>query len=386
MRNERRSGRHRIGVIGESGVGKSTLLNSLISEQLPLLPQGGVGPLTAVPIEVCHAKIPYLKVGCWGTWRLLQMLDASTRALSGNPSSLSHADRGLARLGMLLASGSQFGQVPAQEVCAFLQQCCDRGPLSDLPRYAADRILQVRALADAGDAGRHIQIEAGLDLPGLMKTMADHGSGFLSPMTASIELGWDGPLLADAITLIDLPGLGIANDLHPLTTHAAASSIQTVLLVVDRSGLTEAAAQLLQRIFDCADEALSDRNRGELNLVVAVTKLDQVITEMVGGAGDRTRWAASCKAVVKRVQEVILAQLHNEVARGKSPVAGYLRQAVARTEIIPVFPLEYQRLHRQDPDDPPRFALSSLTGIPALTTRLRAAVRAPSPSTAAHVC
>lgn len=91
------------------------LLNALISEGLPLLPQGGVGPLTAVPIEVGHAKTPYLEVGCWSTWRLFRMLAASTRSLPESTSSVAHADRVHARLGALLASGSQFAQLPPRE-------------------------------------------------------------------------------------------------------------------------------------------------------------------------------------------------------------------------------------------------------------------------------
>jgi hypothetical protein len=197
-------------------------------------------------------------------------------------------------------------------------------------------------------------------------------------MTASIELGWDAPLLADGVTLVDLPGLGVANDLHPLTTRAAAGSIQTVLLVVDRSGLTEASAQLLQRIFDNAGQLPSHGDRAELTLVVAVTKLDQVVGEMLSGAGGVGRWGPTCAAVTARVREVVRAQLHSEVAHGKLLAAGSLLQAVARAEVVPVFPLEYQRLHRRDPDDPPRLGLSSATGIPTLTTHLRAAARAPS--------
>lgn len=51
-----------IGVIGQAAVGKSALINALISPGEQLLPSGGVGPLTGAPARIVYAARPVLRV------------------------------------------------------------------------------------------------------------------------------------------------------------------------------------------------------------------------------------------------------------------------------------------------------------------------------------
>lgn len=361
-----------MGVIGQSGVGKSTLLNALISERLPLLPQGGIGPLTAVPIEVRHAEIPYLKVGCVGSERVHQMLEACIRAHSGRALPFSDVEDGLLRMATLLACGSQFGQIPISTLYAFLHACSSVEALEHLPSNLAKRVCDVRRMIDCGDHRQFIEMEAGLDLPGLMAALADHGGGALAPLTASIELGWDAPMLADEMILVDLPGLGVANDIHPLTTQASVAALRTVLLVVDRSGLAESGATILRRLFSAARCPADSPSDGVPSLLVAVTKLDQVASEMMAREAPGARWEDVCSSLSVGVQRLVHEQLELELSHGSMPVAAALREAFEQVDVVPVFPLEYQRLHRSDPEDPARFKHSSATGIPELMARLRA--------------
>jgi hypothetical protein len=51
-----------IGVIGLAAAGKSTLLNALVAPALPLVPAGGVGPLTGTPVRIRYASSATLRV------------------------------------------------------------------------------------------------------------------------------------------------------------------------------------------------------------------------------------------------------------------------------------------------------------------------------------
>jgi GTP1/Obg family GTP-binding protein len=44
--------------LGASGVGKSTLINALVAGQELILPSGGIGPLTALAMEVRSGDVP----------------------------------------------------------------------------------------------------------------------------------------------------------------------------------------------------------------------------------------------------------------------------------------------------------------------------------------
>src|SRR5437667_763793 len=48
--------------LGPSSVGKSTLINALVAGDGRVLPQGGVGPLTALATSVRYAEEPFFEV------------------------------------------------------------------------------------------------------------------------------------------------------------------------------------------------------------------------------------------------------------------------------------------------------------------------------------
>src|SRR5215470_5659389 len=47
--------------LGDSGVGKSTLINALVAGKESVLPAGGIGPLTALAMEVSWGGEPTLE-------------------------------------------------------------------------------------------------------------------------------------------------------------------------------------------------------------------------------------------------------------------------------------------------------------------------------------
>ena len=47
--------------LGDSGIGKSTLINALVAGKEMVLPSGGIGPLTALAMEVRFGEEPALE-------------------------------------------------------------------------------------------------------------------------------------------------------------------------------------------------------------------------------------------------------------------------------------------------------------------------------------
>jgi len=68
-------------VLGVAGVGKSTLLNALLSDWMPLLPQGGVGSFTSAPVRVVFSSEPYLAIQRHPT----KAITAILRSLTSDP-------------------------------------------------------------------------------------------------------------------------------------------------------------------------------------------------------------------------------------------------------------------------------------------------------------
>jgi hypothetical protein len=370
---------HRIGTLGEAGVGKSTLLNALLADGFPILPQGGVGPLTGTHVHVRYSQRPYLRTTYWAR-RRLEHLAAALRAPSESHShaTLRHSALQQAKI---LATGNQFAAIGEHDLSKFLTACLDPSLAQALDTPARERVAAIHALSHHDERSPStLQLDDHKAMPAFAGTVADHVAGFLAPLTSTIELGWNASLLRSGLVLVDLPGLGVANDVHRQQAIPALAKLKTLLLVVDRAGITQATMNLLHEIAflrRIADGAASTQHSA-VHLVAAVTKLDQPASEAMAVARTRQQrvaWSSAYDDCARRTAHLVRDQLAHELARSTTSPSFVHERVRRRLHVFPCLPLEFQRIRRADHDDPPRITDLEQSGVPALAMYLERLAR-----------
>jgi Dynamin family len=349
-------------VVGVAGVGKSTLLNALLSDRLSLLPQGGVGSFTSTPVRIVHADDPYLAIR--------RHRDAATRLLTELGREGARASVALQEA-RLLVRGGQFDDASAEYLLEVLEVAAqgrvseraairDRGRLSVLAGVLAD---------ERPDAWK--TWSAGLQLPQLRHELEHNAAGFLSPLAAEVELGWTAELLG-GLQLIDLPGLGVANDALDRQTRRWLEVARSVLLVVERSGITEGTADALRPVLSrWVEDADADWSR----LLVAITHLDQIACDRRAREPTEVRrtWQAHFDDLGDAAQQLVRGQLAQQLAAiglGGESHRGRRTDIASRIQIIPVAPLEHRRYHRRDLDERGYLTEEGGGGVPRLRREL----------------
>jgi hypothetical protein len=314
-----------IHLLGVAGVGKSTLVNTLLSDWLPLLPQGGVGSLTAHAVRIVHATDPYLALRRSPRKTIARLLGELTTP---------QPTRRAIQQARLLIQGSQFASGEPDHLIAELRavERCERSP---------SRQPLIDIVSE--DRCDWIVLRAGTHLPELREALATNVAGPLSPLLDEIELGWSSPVLAAGIQLVDLPGLGVANDIQQETARNELASALACLVVTDRSGITEVCAAAL--------EAMPPSTRR----IYAVTQLDQIARgrRIDEARGARRTWDEHFREIASEARRLIRGQLGRE-----------------ELDIHAVAPLEHRRFFHRDPGDPPAIQSLESAGIVELRDHL----------------
>lgn len=225
-----------IAVLGESQVGKSSLINSILGRYL--LPTSGAGSsCTKVVIEI-DAPASQERAEDW-RMSLIWVDDATLVRTLADPQTHS------ARFRVLSENEQVFGSLRTrgrQEAMARLQELSGWGE-------------PIHAIA----AGRELpRIPTGpVSARELSEVMDALATTWVASCVERIHLS---PLSAVATTLVDLPGVGGYDDLGSQNCaawlEAHAGSVRTVVCVVGQSGLGQATARALQQYFlkhaDCS--------------------------------------------------------------------------------------------------------------------------------------
>jgi hypothetical protein len=288
--------------LGASGVGKSTLINALVAGQELILPSGGIGPLTALAMEVRYGDVPTFEAEYHTAGNLWQGIvfplerghAAALKAATGReadtvvPADLmsdvqdmvdilgspqsedSDAQRRLEvfrKQAQLLVKGNQDADADLPYLVDSLREAAGMkrawGTVA-LPEdeWRAKGIKTALALAKAGNRYR---CEFNADANSFRRDLREHASGFLAPLIKKLHVRWNSSLLSSGMVLVDLPGVGVAGDAYKQTTRKWVNErAKAVILVVDRAGITESSADLLRtsefltRMLFSADERSHD--------------------------------------------------------------------------------------------------------------------------------
>jgi hypothetical protein len=192
--------------------------------------------------------------------------------------------------------------------------------------------------------------------------------------------------LRTGMVLVDLPGVGVAGDAYKQATRKWINErAKAVVLVVDRAGITESAADLLRtsefltRMLFSADE----RSHDPVVLAVAVARLDDV-AEDEWVKDKRRKKAEHLAEQFERARILIRSQLRQELERvwesGDERVRNAQRSVIQQLcEDLSVFPVsapQYRRLLAGESDDLPFIADEEQSGVPAMQRALTEVVSA----------
>jgi len=351
-------------VVGSAGIGKATLLNALLSERLILLPQGGIGPHTARSVRFRYARDPFLRVSYRGPDWFISLLKHLEDTSPLPPDVIAFA--------RLLITGSQYSTADRGYLARMLRACL-QSPSAPLPEPQcqpdAERILRVRRCLETHSTTGVFHQPAGIDLPAFLRALRDHTAGNLAPITSDATVGWDAEFLSTGLTLHLLPGVGVANDHVTRHRNISLPPSHRLLLVVDRSGLTDAVIQLIDQL-GFLDHLLNPHSSIPIALLVAVVKLDLVADESRLAPNDdreSSGWFTRLEAACKQSRTLVRAQMRSVLHRKPTNVVPERTDlALCRITVQPVLPLEYRKIHLSDEDDPPRLRCPKSTHVPAI--------------------
>ena len=221
---------HIVAVLGESQVGKSTLINALVDQ--PVLPTTGQG--SSCSLVPCVCRIPSLPVKNNSLWMVEPTWCTTSMLLNGE---------------FAQERREKLVEGPTQALSPFLQGILQALGSNDLVRH-----LELLAFGRALPTLPKVPVPLDNDYLGLLELLI---SQWPAALVSSVQVSAQG---GSSVTLVDLPGVG-QPDLGALTTQAwlrkHAKMVSVVLCVLGPNGMGEALANQLQETWTC--EELADR-------------------------------------------------------------------------------------------------------------------------------
>lgn len=397
-------------LLGQAGVGKSTLINTLIADTKIVVPSGGgTGPLTANALRVIHGDRAAFQVRYHSAKELSQTrfiiesaIRRETQTTSASTDSIEKPEAEFADLAFdseqqrtsrteeaigrakLLVAGSQ----SANRTLPYLADAL-RWVLGQSQRFQSElqpddraRLEQIKDAVGLGANGlpKHFDSADDADFP---RKLRDHACGFLAPLIVEMSIKWPSDVLKDGLELVDLPGIGILSDAYAsVTTEYLRNRAKAVMLVADSRGVRREDAELLRTsgFLNRLLHASSDLAADPVAFFVAVVKIDDVAEEnwlndkAVNGKALKKKaehfsdQVERCRADIQQRLGEFLREVWQEDSEGKREV---IQSILNSLQVFPVSAPQY-RLHIDADEDADRPFLPSVesTNIPALRTAI----------------
>jgi GTP-binding protein EngB required for normal cell division len=399
--------------LGQSGIGKSTLINALVGENL--LPHGGIGPLTAQALSVRYGKEAAFEVKYHSPVRvvrlafaleqtyqarlrtegqeartmsnqdLLEVVDQKDRDELATPEFVSEDDspfernREFVKQATLMVAGTQNAGREIPYLIDRLRQTLGKAPLHETVCFEED-ISRVERIRERLLLGKKQQPYRCLEATeGFQTKLREHATGFLAPIINELVVFWNAPILENGIVLIDLPGVGIAGDIHAAVTEQyIREKAKVVVLVVSVKGITKSDAELLRnsgflnRLLHAADDPEAD----PVQLMTVVVRTDDAADAMRAEDKSRSKrehFADVCANALRNTTAQMREELTDAwstdetLSQTKQEV---LDRIIGRLQVHPLSAIQYRRVQAGDADDPPFLKDVEESNVPKLLRSL----------------
>ncbi len=398
-------------LLGQAGVGKSTLINTLIADTEIVVPSGGgTGPLTANALRVIYGDRPAFEVRYHSEKQVNQtrfILESEILRQSKSKSPLSEAavdgaaaldqaeisdleldsdeqkktrtDEAIGRA-CLLVAGAQSARRELTYLADALRWILkqDSHFQTQILEEDLERLREVQVALQHGTQETVRRFDSADD-SSFGHRLREHACGFLAPLIVEMTIHWPSPVLRDCLELIDLPGIGILSDAYAsVTSDYLRSRAKAVMLVADSRGIRREDAEILRssgflnRLLHASNDLAAD----PVALIVVAVKIDDVAVEnwrndkSVNGTAIKSK-AQHFSEQVERCRDDIAKRLHtflrevwDDDTEGKRLV---IQSILEKLQVFPVSAPQY-RLHcSNDPDeDTPFLPDAESTNIIAL--------------------
>jgi hypothetical protein len=324
----------KVGFVGESQVGKSTLVNALLDRLA--LPSGGIGPLTAQATRVMYADENTLEVSYHTKQQLHRHAFAIARYLERRGDLGAGADdaedegRDGDEGAEQLAQRATFSPQAAEEQGG----AGTSGAKTELGEYMlnqAKRILTHKNPTLEGESPSGVTLLDGMrailgqrprgdgaglpalqerlrevaHLVGKVESLTESALGGTQPFNRALNLratGWVSPLVSRlqlrlksdvlrGLSLVDLPGIGVLNDpAGQEAEHFVRTEGDALVVVFRNNGMTESIAELLERTGVITKLLFGGRDGvPPIHLTIVVTHLDDVARDRYRSALQEAR-------------------------------------------------------------------------------------------------